>query len=223
MSFNRTIGVLCRSVALLLCMLSPIAITAQGTAAEEPEYAEEVFLDMEFDANIATPHVADDIKPEIRRYVKSVAESHKKDFTIDLMRNGEVMVVTFLTDDLFLPNDTILMSTASKQLNKILPLVKDPMMYKLVFAVHTDDTGSDLYCDRLSTARLNSVYDWLLDAIDRGAIEEDLVIVPYSMAASDPLIDNDTREHRRQNRRVEFFLIPGPKMMQRAKNKTLNR
>ncbi len=210
-------------VFALLCILVPGASLAQVPAQTEPEYAEEVFLDMEFDANIATPHVSDDLKPEIRRYVKGVADSHKKDFTIDLMRNGEVMVVTFQTDDLFLPNDTILMSTASKHLNKLLPLIKDPMMYKLVYAVHTDDTGSDAYCDALSTARLNSVYDWLLDAIDRGAIEEDLVIVPYSMAASDPLVDNDTREHRRLNRRVEFFLIPGPKMIQRATNKTLNR
>ena len=94
-------------------------------------------------------------------------------------------------------------------------------MYKIVVALHTDDTGSEGYRQNLSTSRIYSVYDWLMDEIDEGKISEDIVIVPYAMGSNMPLVSNDTRKNRKENRRLEFYFIPGPKLIENALNKKL--
>lgn len=185
-------------------------------------YAEDIYMDIEFEQNLSTPLVGNEERPEIRKYVKRFAEQHKEGKTIDLMRNGEVMVVTLPSDDLFLPNDTLLTPYASRLLNPVIAMVTDPMMWKLVYTVNTDDTGSQSYLDKLSTGRLNSIYDWLLDAIDNGRLNESTIIIPYSMGPTEPMNDNDTRKHRYENRRVEFYFIPGPKMIELGRKHLLN-
>ncbi|MDE5690181.1 MAG: hypothetical protein K2I38_05760, partial [Duncaniella sp.] len=68
------------------------------------------------------------------------------------------------------------------------------------------------YNMRLSHERNNSIYDWMLDNIN-----EDLIVIPYEMGDTDPVAANDTRDGRRENRRVEIFMIPGPKMITLAR------
>ncbi len=181
-------------------------------------YAEEVYLDMDFDPNIATPVVPDRSKPGIRKYVRSVAENLMDDFTVDLMREGEVMVISVPSDQLFLPNDTLLSKDSRKVLQKIVPLLEDAMMYKVVISMNVDDTGSSVYREKLSLSRLNSVYDWIISLIDLGQASEDLIVIPFSMADKDPMNDNLTRANRAENRRLEFYFIPGPKMITMAES-----
>ena len=186
----------------LLIYLSLLALSVGAAKAQTnadrisyPDYQEDVFMDMDLPQN------------------------HK--YTVDLMHNDAVFVVCLPTDDLFLPNDTLLTDNASSVLNPLLDLMKDPYMYKILLAVHTDDTGSENYRQDLSTARIYSIYDWMLDAIDRGRISEDLVIIPYSMGSSEPIVKNDTRKHRKENRRLEIYFVPGPKMISLAKERKL--
>lgn len=195
---------------------------AQASTDPYEGFAEDIYMDCEFEQNLTLPVVDDNARPEVRKYVKSFAEKNKEGKTIDLMRNGEVMVVTLHSDDLFLPNDTLLTSYASRLLNPVIDMIKDPMMWKLVYTVHTDDTGSTDYLDFLSTARLNSIYDWLMNAIDHGRLNEATIIIPYSMASTEPLNENESRKHRYENRRVEFYFIPGPKMIELARKGLLN-
>lgn len=222
-----SIGVFVKSVVFFISMVSSICAfsqTADGVdngASPYPDYLEDVFMDMEFTQNIMTPEIPSGIQKNITSFQKKTADRLKKQFTIDLMRNNDVFVICVPTDELFLPNDTLFSIYAESALTPVLDLMKDPYMYKIIVAVHTDDTGSDKYREDLSMARLATVYDWMLDAIDAGKISEDLVIVPYSMASAEPLVNNDTRAHRRQNRRLEFYFIPGPKMIQLAKEHKL--
>lgn len=132
------------------------------------------------------------------------------------MREDEVFVVSIPTDDLFLPNDTLLNSRASKILSGVTAPMADPMAYKIVLAMHTDDTGSETYRENLSTARLNSVYDWFMGQIDSGNLNEKLLIIPFAMGGIMPVASNDTREHRRENRRLEIYFIPGPSIIKAA-------
>lgn len=225
---NETISsAFVKSIVIGLSMFFTINAFSQTTngvsedAGPYPDYMEDVFMDMEFTQNIMTPEIPAGVQKTITAYQKKTADRLKKQFTIDLMRNNDVFVICVPTDDLFLPNDTLFSVYAENALTPVLDLMKDPYMYKIIVAVHTDDTGSDKYREDLSMARLATVYDWMLDAIDAGKISEDLVIVPYSMASSEPLVSNDTRAHRRQNRRLEFYFIPGPKMIQLAKDHKL--
>lgn len=192
-----------------------------ATQQQYPGYNEETFMDMDFDPNLLTPEIPVPSRAVVADYIRKTANSLKSAYTIDLMRDDEVFIVSIPTDEIFLPNDTLLSDYAPKQLDPMLRLMSDPFMYKIVVAVHTDDTGSEHYRDMLSTARLNSIYDWLMDAIDSGLLSEDLIIIPFSMASSDPIQLNDTRAHRRENRRIEFYFIPGPKMIELAQKRQL--
>lgn len=187
-----------------------------------PDYQEDVFMDMELSQNILTPKVANDLKKRISSYQRKKADEISERYVVDMTRDDEVFILCIPTDDIFLPNDTLLSKYAPQVLSPVLSLMKgDPYMYKVVVAIHTDDTGSDNYLQNLSTARINSIYDWMLDAMDSKLISWDLVVIPYPMAATDPLVDNDTIEKRQQNRRLEFYFIPGPKMIDLAKSNKL--
>lgn len=210
-----------KRIILFIAMAASASIAY--VSAQQPEgndpyagYVEETFLDMDFDPNLATPAVPDRSKAAVCRYVRKVAEGLVNTYTVDLMRDGEVMVISVPTDDLFLPNDTLLAPGSEKVLSRLEPLFADAMMYKIVLSMNVDNTGSEVYRERKSLARLNSVYEWMLGLIDSGRASEDLIIVPFSMDDGDPMTDNNTRSSRKENRRVEFYFIPGPKMISQA-------
>lgn len=214
-----------KSLLLTVSMLVAMLFSSLPVNAQQPEsypgYEEDAFMDMNFEPNLATPEVPRANHLLVTRYVKKIANSIKDRYTVDLMREGEVMVVTIPTDDLFLPNDTLLSGSAPQLLEGLNKIVQDPYMWKVVIAVHTDDTGSEYYREFLSRNRLNSVYDWLIGQMDSGNLPEDLIVIPFSMASSAPLNPNDTRARRAQNRRLEIYFIPGPQMIEKAEHHSL--
>jgi outer membrane protein OmpA-like peptidoglycan-associated protein len=205
--------------SLVICAGSFLCVanaSAQSYTDPYKGYSEETYMDMDFEPNLATPVVGAKEKPAVRKTILKTANSLKSKYTVDLMREDEVFVVSIPTDDLFLPNDTLLNSRASKILSGVTAPMADPMAYKIVLAMHTDDTGSETYRENLSTARLNSVYDWFMGQIDSGHLNEKLLIIPFAMGGIMPVASNDTREHRRENRRLEIYFIPGPSIIKAA-------
>lgn len=207
------------AAAIVACSLScGIKASAQSYTDPYKGYSEETFMDMDFEPNLATPVVGAKEKPAIRKTILKVANSLKGKFTVDLMREDEVFVVSIPAEDLFLPNDTLLNSGASRILSGLTAILADPMAYKIVLAMHTDDTGSETYREYLSTARLNSVYDWFMNEIDSGRLNERQLIIPFAMGGLMPVQPNDTRSHRNENRRLEVYFIPGPSLIKAAHN-----
>ena len=98
----------------------------------------------------------------------------------------------------------------------VVTLPTDELFHPNDTLLSPDNTGSSQYNMYLSHERNNSVYDWLL-----GQVSEDLIVIPYEMGDTDPIKPNDSRAGRAANRRVEFFLIPGPKMITLAHKKQL--
>lgn len=175
-------------------------------------YDETTYMDMELDENLRTPAVGKAEHGAIKSYMTKIGRDlAKRNYIVDQMRDDEVLVVTIPSDDLFLPNDTLMSPTAPAKLAPVLALFSDPMMMKMVYAVHTDNTGSPSYNMQLSHERNNSIYDWLLENIS-----EDQIVIPYEFGDIDPIASNDTRQGRSENRRLEIFLIPGPKMISLA-------
>lgn len=214
-----------RFLILSVAIISGLASKAQNqTANPYPDYLEEVYLDMNFDQNLVTPEVPQQLHASVAAAMRTTAEqfqSHlpealKKVIRVDLTRGGEVLIVTYPSEELFNPNDTLLSRYADKALQAILPLMKDPYMYKVMFAVNSDDTGSESYRDNLTEARQYSIYDWFFRNFDNGKIPEDIVVIPQGLGSTRPLpgIDFLTRDNRRKNRRVEFYFIPGPKLIE---------
>lgn len=197
---------------------------AQSNDDPYPDYLEEVFLDMDFEQNLVTPAVPDGSRGAVASYMRTVAETFqrqlpdamKKVIKVDLLNNSNsAMVITYPCDELFVPNDTLFSRYADKSLQPLLSLMKDPYMYKVVYTVNSDDTGSKAYSDALTDARMNTIYDWFWKKIDERKIPEELVIIPESFGSEKPVTDNLTRDNRRSNRRVEFYFVPGPRLIEK--------
>lgn len=203
---------------LLLSVLNPVWTSAKDTDPYK-DYDESRFMDMSLEENLENPAVSTAEHAAIKNYMTRLAEDlAKKNYIVDMTRNDEVIVVTIPTDEIFLPNDTLLSPSAPARLTPVINLFSDPFMMKMVYAVHTDNTGSAPYNMRLSHERNNSIYDWMLDNIN-----DDLIVIPYEMGDTDPIATNDSREGRRENRRLEIFIIPGPKMITLARKGQLTR
>lgn len=203
-----------RLLIILICVLSAMTSQAAKEKWVDPykDYDETRFMDMDFDQNILTPKVGKAEHQAVSRHMTRLGINlANKGYTVDKMRNDEVLVVTIPTDQLFLPNDTLILSSSVGKLAGITSLLRDPDMFKVVYAVHTDNTGSPIYNMELSHWRNNSIYDWFLTNVS-----EDQIVIPFEMGDTDPVEKNNSRLGRMANRRLEIYLIPGPKMITQA-------
>ncbi len=196
-----------RSLLPMLILLA--ALPAVAWTDPYKGYDETAFMEMDLEENILSPAVSEKEHGAVSRQMRKIGtELARQGFVVDMMRDDEVILVTIPTDKLFLPNDTILMPDASKMLDPVLNHLREADMFKVVYAVHTDNTGSERYNMELSHARNGAIYDRMLTRV-----HNDLVIIPYEMGDTDPVESNDTRLGRAENRRLEIYLIPGPKMI----------
>ncbi|MCH5227445.1 MAG: OmpA family protein [Muribaculaceae bacterium] len=130
---------------------------------------------------------------------------------VEAYRNKEVLLITIPAHLLFDPNSTVLKSTAQDYLAPVKRYLKDPDMFRVMLVMHTDNTGSEEYRERLTVERVNSVFDWFEDS---GA--DTKYLFSYALADEIPLKPNDSMENRRLNRRLEIYLVPGTKMVEQA-------
>lgn len=195
------------SLILSCCLL--LGFAKGGWTDPYKNYDETMFMDMDIEQNLLSPEVPDKEHSPVSRYMKHLGTNmSKRGYTVDMMRDDEVVLITIPTDQLFLPNDTLLSHEAPAKLKPVTDLLADPMKFKVVYAVHTDNTGSESYNMELSHRRNNSIYDWLLSHIS-----EDVIVIPYEMGDTDPIAPNTSRQGRAENRRLEIYLVPGPKLI----------
>lgn len=139
----------------------------------------------------------------------------KDGFKTDLSEgDGLILMVTIPVSELFAPNDTILRENADNILDKFKNHLKVPDKYRLLVVVHSDDTGTEEYLYHLTKTRADAIVSWFES---KGIPTEG--IVPYGLGYDEPLITESTRKSRAENRRVEFYFIPGPVMIEDLKIK----
>lgn len=136
----------------------------------------------------------------------------KTDWTVELYRNKEVLLISVPASRLFAPNSTTLTSGASEYLNPIRRYLRDPDMYRVLLVMHTDNTGSESYRDNLTVERAEAVFNWFED---KG--EDTRFLFDYAMSDDMPLKPNNSVDNRADNRRLEIYLVPGKKMLEQAK------
>lgn len=163
---------------------------------------------------IATPEVPEKASRAVKTYMRQQAESlNRLGYDVKSTRNGEVLIVTVPTDKLFAPNDTTLLEAyAQKLLEPFCAYFKTPGRYKLLLAVHTDDTGKDTYTERLATDRVMSVMGWF-----ERHIENKEQLQGFGIGSVDPLVPNISRENRAANRRLEIFIVPGEELIKNVR------
>jgi outer membrane protein OmpA-like peptidoglycan-associated protein len=87
-------------------------------------------------------------------------------------------------------------------LNEIAEVVQQNQVKKLLIAGHTDSTHGEEYNLKLSLARANAVKTYL---VSKGISED--VLTTQGFGKRKPMASNATEAGRRENRRVEFFIL----------------
>ncbi len=174
--------------------------------------------EMSLDENLATPEIRNDKQADkIQEFQYDMAVAFKRsNYDVEIMRDDEVIVITIPASQLFDPNDTVVTPVGESLLKPFLRMLKNPGFYKMLLVMHSDNTGSPMYTLNLSRQRVNAVFDWF-EA--NGSVD---YVVPYALGDTDPIVDNNSVENRKTNRRLEIFLVPEKTMLQQAKKGTIN-
>ena len=174
--------------------------------------------EMSLDENLVTPEIKNDKQADkIQDFQYDMAVAFKKsNYDVEIMRDDEVIVVTIPASQLFEANDTVLTSLGEAQLKPFLRMIKNPGFYKLLLVMHSDNTGSSEYTLNLSRQRVNAVFDWF---DENGSVD---YVVPYALGETDHIVDNNSVENRKRNRRLEIYLVPEKTMIQQAKKGNIN-
>ncbi len=208
-------------LALLLFISAPLAGLWNAQAQKKDNSQEQIvdLSELTLDETLLLPDVPAKQSAYVTSYMKREAKAlQKMGYKVETTRKGEVVIATIPASSLFAPNDTALLSSASEQLQPFLPYFRSHGKFKVILAMHSDDTGSNDYLYGLTEKRIIALYDYF----DQHAAQTDM-LQGYPMADSDPLKDspNTSREGRAANRRLEIFIVPGPMLILDAKNKKL--
>ena len=205
---QRLTHILLATMALL--MLSwPLTLNAK---------VEDDIYEMSLDENLASPEIKNDKQADkIQEFQYDMAVAFtRSNYDVELMREGEVIVITIPASQLFEANDTVVTKVGQELLKPFLRMIKNPGFYKMLLVMHSDNTGSSDYTLNLTRQRVNAIYDWF---DENGTVD---YVVPYALGDTDPLVDNNSVENRKTNRRLEIFLVPEKTMLQQAKKGTIN-
>lgn len=174
--------------------------------------------ELSLDENLETPEIKNDKQADkIQDFQYDMAVAFKKsNYDVEIMRDDEVIVITIPASQLFAANDTVLTPIGEEQLKPFLRMIKNPGFYKMLLVMHSDNTGSQAYTLNLTRQRVNAIYDWF---DENGSVD---YVVPYALGDTDPIVDNNSMESRKRNRRLEIYLVPEKTMLQQAKKGNIN-
>lgn len=204
-----------RRFAYIFMMVVMLGLGVQQLAAKTDE---EDIYELSLDENIATPEIRNDKQADrVQDYQYEMAVAFKKaNFDVEVMRDDEVIVVTIPASQLFDANDTVLNKLGEAQLKPFLSMLTNPGFYKMLLVMHSDNTGSSAYTLNLTRQRVNAIFDWFEE---NGSVD---YVVPYALGETDPIVDNNSVENRKLNRRLEIYLVPDKVMLQQAQKGKIN-
>ncbi len=186
------------SIRAILLAFVATGMTCPILSAVEP-------VDMSLSDNMNIPVVGKRSKEKVRTRMAALRrELSKAGMTVTSLRDGEVILITVAADKLFAPNAIDLKSSAGAFLDKLDDIVKAPDDYKILVAVHTDDTGDDTYADNITSDRANAIDTYLTNRSGKEAIN----LIPYGLGRDELLVDNASIKSRRTNRRIEIYIVP---------------
>lgn len=204
---NRSICFKPLVLTVLLLALNICAASGQSIAsADEPA---------DLDTELNRPAIP---SKQVSR-IRSLMDAESQDlidrgYNVELIRNQEVIAVTIPLDNLYAPNRVDLSATAYDLLKPFTDFTRHYGKFKIILAVHSDNTGSAAYKNWLCEQRIISLYDYF----DTHGSTPGMVF-GYPMADQQPLADNDSYANRVLNRRLEIFIVPGPQLITETKGR----
>lgn len=135
---------------------------------------------------------------------------------IESVNDGQAIRVTFDSGILFASSSANLSQKSITSLKAFAENAKANGLTNIQIIGHTDNTGSDRINDPLSVNRAKSVYNYL---VGQGVDAKRMSFV--GKGSHEPIADNSTAEGRKENRRVEVYILPSQEMIEAAQNGTL--
>ncbi len=186
-------------------VLLSLLITSAGAlaaAAAEPGAPDEYTMTLE--ENISTPACSPKKAERLQNSMKELQRRlQAKKFKTGLERDDQVVFVTIPASELFRANALELSSEGRTRLQGLAQYVEHDSQFKVLVAVHSDNTGDEQYNYELTDARARAVEAFF----EHGAGRE-LNIIPYGLGHDEPLGSDATKKGRAQNRRVEIYFVP---------------
>ena len=150
-----------------------------------------------------------------RQMDKQAEELAKEMGDVDVIREGEAIVIRFKEQVLFAYDRSDLNATAQGSLDKLkAALLKYPETNITVIG-HTDSKGTEQYNQTLSESRATAVASYTT----RNGINAGRITV-IGKGETDPIATNETMEGSASNRRVEFVITANEKMKAEAQKQT---
>ena len=204
-----------RSKHIIIALMALLMLAGQQTLNAKDDYD---IYDLSLDENLELPEIKNDKHADrIQEYQYDMAVAFKKsNYDVEIMRDDEVIVITIPASQLFNANDTVLNKIGEERLEPFLRMIKNPGFYKMLLVMHSDNTGSEAYTLNLTRQRVNAIFDWF---DEHGSVD---YVVPYALGDTDPIVDNNSVENRKRNRRLEIYLVPEKTMLQQAKKGVIN-
>lgn len=196
-----------RLIVLIIATTCFLSIMAQGNVYRN------------LDDAINSPVVKDNkVRTAVMEYQSRLANDLANEYNVNLIRNGEVIVITIPADLFFEANETELSRRSDDILYKIAQFFRVPGFYHAAMAMYHDNTGSPQYCKDLTDKRIESIADWF--TVNTSCRQ---YISTYSFGDSTPILENNSMNNRRMNRRLVIYLIPDNVMFDNAKRNLLNK
>lgn len=196
-----------RKILSIGMLAACISLSAAEPAGYDP-------FDLNLEQNINTPAVPSKSQPMVKENIDRI-KSHleRQGFRPTRTRRGEVLLLTIPCEQLFRANESEI-SPRGVELLKRFSLPDESMdKYKILIAVHSDDTGETEYSDNLTADRANAIDD-LFSAENKFT---GISVVPYGIGRDEPIVRNDSVKNRAQNRRVEIYIVPGEELFSKRK------
>lgn len=200
----RIISLLTLILVLSFSSLCPVAMANDN---------EVDVLDLRLDENIATPEVPKKAKQYVHKAMDHLRRHlNKNGLNAVSSRDGEVLEITIPASELFATGSLELKPNAKTRFQALGVVLREPLKYKVLLAVHTDDTGDNQYADSISAARANAIDDCFWEI----AGQKDTNVIPYGIGKDEPIDANTSRNGRAKNRRVEIFIVPDRGLLELA-------
>lgn len=181
--------------------------------------------ELTIEENINYPKIPEDVSKKIKSLIKgqysqlqlAYKDLKKQGVDVRLIRSDEVIKVTMPADVFFGKNAyNFNTKNGEKYLEPILQYLRIKEFYRVIVAIHHDNSITDNEARELTYNRVLSLTDWLSyrSANAHG-------VVPYSMGYDYPITKDNSSKGRTKNRRVEIFILPGKIMIDLAKENKL--
>lgn len=203
---------------LSLVYIALLASAPLSAKTDLSKYHQEI-TELSIDENLQSPAIPAKLMPKVRKAMSELeARFIHENLATDLTeRDGTVLMVTVPVAELFDANDTLLSKSAASKLQALSHPLRTPDKYKLIIAVHSDDTGTEDYRYYLTQTRAEAIRAW----IEEKEIPVEAVVT-YGVGYDEPINSEVSRKGRAANRRVEFYFVPGPILIEELKKPAVN-